>query len=85
MLCAFGPRGVAYVEIDPAQADEQTVIEDIASGEHDRPMRVIACNPAEGWCRDVSVQIAESIADFDDLPPGARAFAQMHGVRLRAG
>ena len=84
VLCAFGPFGTAYVETDPAQADEQTVIQDIATGEHERPLRVIACYPAEGWCRDVSVQIAERVAEVDDLTSGARAFAEMHGVRLRA-
>src|SRR5262245_216343 len=85
VLCDFGRFGAVFVETDPAQTDEQTIIQDIATGQHERPLRVIACNPAEGWCRDASVQIAESVAEIDHLTSGARAFAEMHGVRLRAG
>ena len=86
VLCDFGPFGAVYVETDPTQVDEHTIIQNIATGEYQHPLRVIACNPAEGWCRDASVQIAESVAEVDHLTSSsARAFAEMHGVRLRAG
>jgi hypothetical protein len=78
LLCDFGARGIAYVETDPAAADELSITRAIVTGEYDRPLRVIACNPAEGWCRDVSAQIAANIADVAEMPAGARAFVEMH-------
>ena len=78
VLCNFGRRGDAYVETDLAAADELTITRNIVTGKYDRPLRVIACHPLEGWCRDVSAQIARSIADVEELPPGARAFIEMH-------
>ena len=80
VLCDFGPNGTAYVETDTAQADEMSIIRAVVTGEYDRPLRVIACNPAEGWCRDVSAQIAASLVDVEELSDGARAFAEMHAT-----
>lgn len=78
VLCDFGSRGAAYVEADPTAADELAITRNIVTGEYDRPLRVIACNPAEGWCRDVSAWIAKNIADVEDLPSGARAFVELY-------
>src|SRR5262249_23045515 len=78
VLCDFGPRGTAYVETDPGAADELTAIRSIVTGEHARPLRVIACHPVEGWCRDVSAQIAETLADVAELPDVARISVEMH-------
>ena len=51
VLCDFGKQGQAYVETDPSQADQETVIRNLLAGEFDRPLSVMACNPAEGWAR----------------------------------
>jgi hypothetical protein len=83
VLCDFGRNGVAYVKTDPAAADELTITCAIVTGEYERPLRVISCNPAEGWCRDVSAQITKSLADVEELPAGARAFVEMHAGRGR--
>jgi hypothetical protein len=76
VLCAFGRHGHAYVETDPGQADRQTVVRNFIAGEYDHPISVMACNLAEGWCRDISESIAREIAKTDDdlLTAGTRAF-----------
>ena len=76
VLCDFGKHGQAYVETEPGQADRDTIVRNFIGGEYDRPISVIACNPTEGWARDVSESIAREIATTDDdlLPAGTRAF-----------
>jgi hypothetical protein len=73
----FGSLGQAYRETDPSQADRQTVLSNLLSGQYDRPLRIVAFNPTAGWARDVTAEIAgEALAylDQDDLSPAARAF-----------
>jgi hypothetical protein len=55
------PLGRAYVEADEAEADEATIVEDILSGQHSHPVRVIAVNTVEGWARDVTEDIAQDV------------------------
>ena len=49
---------MAYVETDPSEADETTIVRNLIEGQYDRPKQVLALNPAEAWCRDVSEDIA---------------------------
>lgn len=65
VLNDFGDRlaGAAYVETDEADADENTIIEAIIAGVYSRPLRVVAFNPAEGWSRDVTEDIARAVSD----------------------
>ena len=58
MLDDFGAFGRAYRETDPRQADRQTVLADLLSGQYERPLRIVAFNTAEGWARDVTAEIA---------------------------
>ena len=78
VLCDFGRHGPTFVETNLDAADELTITRNIATGEYDRSLRVIACNPAEGWCRDVSARIAEYLVDVEELPAGAREFVEAH-------
>ena len=63
VLNDFGPMGRAYCETDEAEADEETVIENILSGQYSHPLRVVAFNTAEGWARDVTEDIARAVLD----------------------
>jgi len=81
VLCDFGTSGVAYVETDPSEADETTIVRNIINGQYDRPKQVLALNPAEGWCRDVSEDIARRVLQVAEkerstLIPGTRAFLE---------
>jgi hypothetical protein len=56
-------RGRAYVETEEAQADQESIIENILSGQYSHPLRVIAFNVAEGWARDATEDIAHAVLD----------------------
>ena len=61
VLNDFGPLGHAYCETDELESDEETVVENILSGQYSYPLRVIAFNTAEGWARDVTEDIARAV------------------------
>jgi hypothetical protein len=50
--------GAAWRETDEDATDLATVLDDLMSGHYDRPLRILACNPAEGWSRDASEDVA---------------------------
>jgi hypothetical protein len=78
----FGSFGKAYRETDPSQADRQTVLSNLLSGQYERPLRIVAFNPTEGWARDVTAEIAaEALThpDQDDLSAAACAFVETVG------
>jgi hypothetical protein len=62
VLDDFG-RFRAYREADENEADRETVIRDIMSGQYERPSRVVAFNTAEGWSRDITEDIARDILE----------------------
>ena len=78
VLNDFGPLGRAYVETDEAKASERDVISDISSGQHSKPIRMVAFNTSEGWSRDVTEDIAEALLERDasenDLSQSAKTF-----------
>ena len=75
----FGSLGRAYRETDPSQADRQTVLSNLLSGEYRRPLRIVAFNTTVGWARDVTAEFAnEALAypDQDDLSAAVGAFVE---------
>jgi hypothetical protein len=61
----------------------ETVIGDLLAGQHSNPVQVIAFNIAEGWCRDVSEEIANELADLiaidgRDVPTWLEDFIEEH-------
>ena len=77
VLNYFGSRlGNAYCETGDDEANEETVIENILSGQYSHPIRVVTFNTAEGWARDVSQDIARAVLDRaqkEDRPIGKGA------------
>jgi hypothetical protein len=79
----FGDLGRAFRETDLAEADFDTMVRNIISGEYRNPLRVVAFNTVEGWSRDVSEDIANAVLDrtYDTdatLNVGTRRFIDMH-------
>ena len=80
--CRFGK--VRYFrEMDLADADQETLVRDLLSGQFDDPRRIIAFNTAEGWSRDVSEDIARLVMeraarDADALTAGVRDFCERY-------
>jgi hypothetical protein len=63
----FRCLGTAFTETDVEQADLETVITDLMSGQYSDPVRVIAFNTAERWADDVSQDVALEIQRRVDL------------------
>ena len=59
--CLFDGRIRYLREIELVAATREAVGRDLTAGQYDQPLRVIAFNPEEGWCRDVS---AEFVAEL---------------------
>src|SRR5258708_33593435 len=81
VLCDFGALGTAYVETVPTEVDRDTIIRNMMSGEYDHPLHVIAVNPAKGWARDVSEDIARALVENavrggQSLPPCTQSFLE---------
>jgi hypothetical protein len=79
----FGDLGQAFRETDIADADFDTMVRNIISGEYRNPLRVVAFNTVEGWSRDVSEDIANEVLDraYDadtTLSAGAKRFIDRH-------
>jgi hypothetical protein len=79
----FGHLGRAFVETDLAEADPDTIVRNMISGEYRDPLRVVAFNTVEGWSRDVSEEIAYDVLDraYDPdttLSAGAKRFIDRH-------
>jgi hypothetical protein len=53
--------GRIYREAAEAETDLHTVIRDILTGQYNRPVQVVAFNLAEGWCRDVTEEVAREV------------------------
>ena len=82
VLDDFGSCGQAYRETDPREADRQTILSNLISGQYRRPLRIVAFNPSEGWSRDVTAEIAgEALtrAGQEDFSPTTRAFVERFG------
>ena len=74
VLDDFGHRGRAWREADEAGRDRETLIRDLIEDQYENPVRIVAFNIAEGWCRDVSVDIADELrrryAEYDEVSEG---------------
>jgi hypothetical protein len=53
--------GAAWRETDEGETDVSTIVEDLLTGQYEQPLRVVAFNPAEGWSRDATEEIAEEL------------------------
>jgi hypothetical protein len=63
VLDDFGTLGRAWRETEATQTDAETIIENMLTGQYERPCQVVAFNPAEGWSRDVSAEIAQEVIE----------------------
>jgi len=72
VLDDFGWIGCAWRETDIGSTDRETLIRALLNGEFSNPVRIVAFNTAEGWSRDVTVDIADELrrryVEFDDAP-----------------
>src|SRR3954452_4534346 len=75
----FGSLGRAWRESNLGDTDLETVIHDLLEGQYNNPVMVVGFNVVDGWCRDVSENIARELwkrcGDQErDLPPFLEQF-----------
>ena len=81
VLDDFGPSlGRAWREADEAGANRATLIRNLLDGQYEDPVRIVAFNASEGWCRDVTVDIADELrrryVEFDEAPASLLKFME---------
>jgi hypothetical protein len=76
----FGPLGRAWRETYEAAADRTTLVRDLLEGQYENPVRIVAFNTAEGWSRDVTVDIADELrrryVEYDEAPASLLRFLE---------
>ena len=67
----YGKLGPAFAETDVGEADLETTISDLMSGQYSDPVRVVSFNISEHWSEDASEDVAREIMRRLDLAGGA--------------
>ena len=57
----FGYIGCVWRETGVGRTDRETLIQALAHGDFDKPVRIVAFNTNEGWSRDVTLDIADEL------------------------
>src|SRR6266496_18324 len=56
------------------------LIRDLMDGQYSHPARIVAFNTAEGWSRDVTLDIADELrrrfAEYDEVPASVQQFLE---------
>jgi hypothetical protein len=83
VLDDFGAAGRIYRETDEEQAKLDDVVDNLLTGQYNRPVRVVAFNIAEGWSWDASEDAAWFLlrriaSEGRAIPDVARAFVEFH-------
>jgi hypothetical protein len=77
----LGRFGLVWREAAEADANRETLIRDLLDGQYSHPTRIIAFNTAEGWSRDVTVDIADELrrrfAEYDYVPVSVEEFLDL--------
>ena len=79
VLDDFGGRlGCSWRDTDADSADRETLIRELLNGQYSNPVRIVAFNTAEGWSRDVTVDIADELrrryVEFGEVPASVLDF-----------
>ncbi len=79
----YRKAGTAFAETDVGEADLETTISHLMSGQYSDPVRVVAFNIAEHWVEDASEDVAREILRRVDLaghklPSSIEAFVDSH-------
>ena len=79
----FGLIGRCWRETDADNAGREALIHDLAEGQYRHLVRIVAFNAAEGWCHDVTKDIADELRrrapEFQEVPDTVLHFIEAHG------
>jgi hypothetical protein len=81
VLNDFGSFGRAWCEADEQGADRTTLFRRLMEGQYSHPVRIVAFNTAEGWSRDVTIDIADELRrrfpEYDEVPRSVQEFLEV--------
>ena len=82
VLDQFGVLGRVWRETDETDTNSTKLIQDLLDGQYEEPVRIVAFNTAEGWSRDVTMDIADELrrrsAEYDEIPASILDFLETH-------
>ena len=78
-----GPLGRAWRGTEEKDTDRETLIRDLMEGHYRHPTRIVAFNTAEGWSRDVTLDIAASYAGALRSTTRCHRIPSGHGLLLQ--
>jgi hypothetical protein len=80
VLDDFGHLGKAWRETDEAGANRPTLVRNLLEGQYENPVRIVAFNTAQGWSRDVTMDIADEVRrrfiEYDAAPASLLRFLE---------
>jgi hypothetical protein len=84
----LGRLGRVWREADFEATDFETVVTDLLEGQYKNPFGIFCFNPAEGWSRDASEDVARELRgrcdlQLRDVPLSIREFVESHEGRDR--
>jgi hypothetical protein len=83
VLDDFGWLGHAWYDTGEEGANHERLIRSLMDGGYNQPLRIVAFNTAEGWSRDVTVDVADELrrrfAEHDLVPASVQVFLEMAG------
>jgi hypothetical protein len=81
VLNDFGRLGRAWCEVDEEGTDREALIRRLMEDQYSHPVRIVAFNTADGWSRDVTVDIADELrrrfAEYDEVPRSVQEFLEI--------
>ncbi len=80
VLDDLGSLGRVWRETDEAGTNRIWMIRNLLEGQYENPVRIVAFNTAEGWSRDVTLDIADELrrrcAEYDEVPASVLKFLE---------
>jgi hypothetical protein len=80
VLDDFGRLGRAWRETDEAGTSRATLVRNLLDEQYEDPVRIVAFNTAQGWSRDVTVDIADELrrryVEYDEVPASVLKFLE---------
>jgi hypothetical protein len=80
VLNDFGRLGCAWCEADEDGTHREAVIRQLFEDHYSHPVRIVAFNTAEGWSRDVTIDIADEVrrrfSEYEDVPHSVQEFLE---------
>jgi hypothetical protein len=80
VLDDYGRLGRAWRETDEAGANRAALVRNLLDEQYEDPVRIVAFNTAQGWSRDVTVDIADELrrryVEYDEVPESVLKFLE---------